>query len=632
MQKEELLALIQKADKAYYELSAPIMTDAEYDTLRAQYIRDYGPDDLNYVPSDVSVFKADFTHPHEVISLDKVKAGDNASLQNWLSKKAGDISFLPVQIQKKEDGCTVVFYKSEDKLMMVSRGDGIKGKILNNIPEKYNTYFQSEWPVRCEAIFKKSVFDAIQKERAEQELEPFKNIRNAVSGVIQSKDKSPYLDRVSCVAYDLMGCPLSEGEKLEYIRTHTPFEVIESYHTDDSKAVIEHLPILFEQWQQEDDPIDGVVVKCDAPGSLAAFGSTGHHPLNAFAYKAAQEAAVTTLRSIEWQVGRERITAVAHFDPVEIDDTTVSKASVSNIGIIRKLNLSIGVLITVIKSNQIIPMITSVIKDGDTPIEAPKVCPECGQPLFEQNDVLFCTNNSCKARFLQNMDHLASKHVLDIRGLSESTIAKLMELGLVKDLFDIFSLTKEDFLKLPNFGEKSASNLYAAIHQALENVDLPHFIAACCTPKIGVTLGTLLAGRFGSYEALLDALENPSYDFSQIDGIGEVTNQLLHSDSFISAYRRLRTYITPKISEAAPKSVNGTTYSFVITGKLSQPRSYYEDLIRKAGHTVAGSVSKNTNYLLCEDPNSQSTKAKKARSLGVKVISEKELSSVLKND
>lgn len=629
MEKIEMLNLIKAADEAYYKKSAPVMSDAEYDVLRKQFIELYGETELNYVPTDAD--SADFVHPHEVISLAKVKAGDDATLVAWLTKSADDgTTFMPVHLQKKLDGCTVVTYKINGKLVVVSRGDGKQGKILANIPAKYSNAldFSSAYPVRSEAIFTKSDFDEICKEQIAQGLEPFKNIRNAVSGVLQSKECSPYLDRVTFVAYDLMGCPMSVAEKLGYIEDHTQYSVVGSRVYKSVEAIKEDLPKLFEEWNSGDEPIDGVVVKSNVHDSLKLFGSTGHHPLDSFAYKAVQEGAVTTLNSIEWQVGREKITAVAHFDPVQIDGTTVEKASVANMSIIREKGLSIGAKILVIKSNQIIPYVEKVLEPGYLTIEVPKTCPVCGHELSEKNGVLFCANDACKGRLSQNIEHMCSKKVLNIKGLSESTITKLIDRGLVRTPLNLFTLTEQDFLLLDGIKEKSAKNLVEAIRKGCENVDLAHLVAACCVPGIGLTVGELLAEKFGTYDALSDALYN-GYDFTQIDGIGEVTNTLLLSDEFFRMFCHLKKYLTVVDNEPVTESASGKSYTFVITGKLSKPRSHFEELFKSKGHKVAGSVSKNTDYLLCEDKNSQSTKAKKARTLGVSVISENELADLL---
>ena len=630
--KEKLLDLIKEADKAYYEFSSPILSDFEYDILRRQYIDNYGTTDLNYVPSDVSVENADFTHPYEVISLGKIKAGDDISMETWLNKKVGNISFLPVHLQKKEDGCTVVSYLIDGKLTVVTRGDGKLGKILNHIPAKYDIPFDSEFPIRSEAIFTKSDFESIQKERIKQGLEPFKNIRNAVSGVIQSKEKSPYLDKVTFVAYDVMGTPMNVDEKLRYIKEHTNYTLIEDVVCETAENAMSMIPKLFKKWNNEDHPIDGVVVKSNVHNALEVFGTTEHHPLHSFAYKAEQEGFATVLRSVEWQVGREKITAVAHFDPIEIDGTKVEKASVANIGIIREKGLSIGAEILVIKSNQIIPFVEKVLKAGDTPIVAPKNCPVCGEPLVEQNDVLFCVNDSCRGRLIQNIDHIGSKKVLNIKGISESTIEKLESIGKVKSAFDLFKLTKADFMELEGFKDKSAQNIVDAIQGGRKNVDLAHFVAACCIPHIGLTVGELLMKKYVTYESLKEALENDSYDFTVIDGIGDVINSLLHSKSFLKAYNTLHEYISPITKDTVAAPAMGRSYTFVITGRLSQPRSYFENLIKDAGSNIAGSVSKNTDYLLCEDIHSQSSKAKKARSLGVRIISEMQLADILASD
>ncbi len=629
MEKEELLKLIRRADKAYYEDSAPILSDAEYDVLRRQFIDTYGTAELDYVPTDVAMSDADFVHPYEVISLGKVKAGDEAAMRAWLEKTEGTVTFLPVHLQKKEDGCTVVSYKIDGRLLVVTRGDGKLGKVLSNLPARYaSAPFTADFPIRSEAIFTKSDYEAIQQEREAAGLEPFKNIRNAVSGVIQSKEKSPYLDRVTFVAYDVLGSPMTVTEKNAYIKEHTNYTPVTDVYCETEAEVLEAVPRLFAKWDKEDHPIDGVVVKSDARDALSVFGTTGHHPLHSFAYKAEQEGFATVLRSIEWQVGREKITAVAHFDPVEIDGTTVARASVANMGIIRDKGLSLGAKILVIKSNQIIPFVERVLEPGDTPIAAPTHCPSCGQPLVEENDVLFCVNEKCRARLIQNADYLGSKKVLNIKGLSESTLEKLVAADKLRIPFDILKLKAEDFLALEGFKEKSAQNLAASIEGSKQGVELSRFVAACCIPHIGASVGEILAESFPTWEALNAALADETHDFSTLEGIGEVTNGLLHSEAFRQAFAELHAYIEP-VGKASTPSAGGASYTFVITGKLSKPRSHYEALIKAAGSKVTGSVSKNTDYLLCEDENSESTKAKKARALGITVISEDQLEAIL---
>jgi len=412
------------------------------------------------------------------------------------------------------------------------------------------------------------------------------------------------------------------------LKEHSPFPVTYNYTPKTEKEAVEIIPKLYEQFSSEDIPIDGIVIKSNIEDSLNKFGMTVHHPLDAFAWKAFQDGVETTLRDVKWQVGRSQITAVAYFDTVKIDGTDVSQASLSNIGIIRKLGLTIGAKVLVNKSNQIIPQIVQVLKDGDTEIIPPSVCPACGKPLTMTNNVLYCTNNACKERLLQNIDYMVSKKILNIKGLSESTIEKLIQLKNMTSRNDILAVKYDDLMQLEGFAEKSANNISSAIASAKENVDLAHFIASCCVMNIGLDIGKLLMDKFSTYDKILEVLEDKKYNFTTIQGIGETTNTILHSEEFIHAFKELRKFITPVEKEKVIVT-SGKSYTFVITGKLSNPRDYYKELIESKGSKVVGSVSKNTDYLLCEDSNSTSTKAKKARELGVKVISEEELYSIL---
>lgn len=635
MTKEEMLNSIQNADRQYYTDPATCtLTDAEYDKIRYDYESQFGK--LDYVPSDVLPGGIGFKHPFPVVSLDKVKSGDKDSMRKWVVnfwKKFGEHQDMmhPWLLQKKFDGLTIVIYPKLG--IAVTRGDGEHGNVLPYFPKKYSKTPDCKWPIRAEALLTKSAFEKINADLVAQGKEPFKNIRNAAAGIMSAaaKARHPYMDEIRLYAYDLMGCPLSPEEKIEYLKAHCDCEVAENFFCDNAAKMFEKPQALFDQFMQEDEPVDGVVIKSNIRDGIAVYGMTGHHPLDSFAWKAFQDGEETILRDITWQVGRTQITAVATFDPVEIDGTTVTNASVSNIGIIRKLGLSIGAKILVNKANQIIPQIVQVLKAGDTPITAPTECPCCHQPLSMENDVLFCTNDSCWGRLIQNVDYLASKKVLDIKGLSESTIYKLHDADKLNTVYDLFRQNQHDFEDLDGFGEKSAKNVYDSIQNATKNVDLAHYVAASCVVGIGITVGTLLMDKYVTYDALLAAIEDGSHDFSEIEGIGGVMNTMLHSGEFIQNFMALHEFITPIEKKPVALPANAKAYTFVITGKLSQSRSYFENLIKAAGSKVAGSVSKNTDYLLCEDSNSQSTKAKKARSLGVTVISEDELDTILSN-
>ena len=606
-----MLEQIKAADKAYYEQDNPIMTDIEYDQLRNEFIGKYGEQELDYVPGEIARGLQLFT--------DKVQATDTDKLKTLLSK------LFPVCIQKKLDGLTIVIYRNK----AVTRGNGTKGEIVNFFPIKYNLLNnRSEYPIRGELILTRSAFQSINNERQQQGLELYKNPRNAAAGIIRNIDKSPYVDKLIFVAYDLVDCPWTVEQKLSYISERTDFDVIDNILPQTIEDAMDIISTEYEATKDGDIPIDGMVVKSNRQNSLRQFGQTKHHPSDAFAWKAVQKGAVTTLRNIRWQVGRSQITCVAEFDTVELDGTQVSNASVSNIGIIKKLGLSIGAKILVNKANQIIPQIVQVLETGATPIYAPTHCPCCQHKLTNINNVLFCTNSECTGRLAQNINYLTSKKVLDIRGFSEATIQKLIEQNKLKRTTDIFSLTFDDFIDLNGFEKKSATKLVESIDNARNNVELANFIAACCVPNIGIDIGTKLSRRFKTYEVILDKLQS-TFDFSQIEGIGEINNSLLHKQEFIQAFKELRKYIVPK-KDTSIQISNSNSYTFVITGTLSQPRSYFKKLIESSGSKLSNVVNAKTNYLVCEDLHSNSVKTRKARELGVRVINEAQLIQLLK--
>lgn len=620
MTRQEMLEVIKKADHEYYDNDSPFMTDAEYDKLRYDYISKYGEKDLDYIHGEIAGGLKPFKHPFEVNSLDKVKASEADKLKSMLKR------LFPVCIQKKYDGLTLVVYPKEK--IIVTRGNGAEGEIIKNFMSSYSwNDISSEYPIRGELVMRRSVFEKINAQRKADGEELYKNPRNTAAGIIRSLEKSPYLDTLDFYVYDLMDCDWSVEKKTEYLKSHTPFHVADSYVPSSVEDAVDYIPKAYDKFSKEDIPIDGIVIKSNKENSLAIFGMTKHHPLNAFAWKAFQDGEITVIRNVRWQVGRSQVTCVAEFDPVEIDGTTVSQASLANIGIIKKLGLTIGATVLVNKANAIIPQVVQVLKDGDTPIEAPKNCPCCGKPLVMRNNVLYCENDFCRDRLVQNVDYLCSKGVINIKGLSTATIEKLVDLHCINDFFDVFNVDEETLVELEGFGEKSAKKVADNIRSAAKKVDLPHFIAACCVSGIALDVGNKLAEKFGTYEKLKEALDD-GYDFSKIDGIGETTNEILHGNEFRNRYRILfEAFLNPAPVE--PKKTSGKSYTFVITGKLSKSRSYFEELIKSKGSKVAGSISKNTDFLLCEDANSMSTKAKKARELGIKVLSEEELQSVL---
>ncbi len=654
MTREEHLAAIRAADAAYYDADAPLMADSEYDRLRNDYIAKYGAADLDYVPGEAAAAFSKFRHTVPVISLAKVKYDEERGrLESELAR------LWPVLHEPKLDGLTVVAYPRPDgACTFVTRGDGKVGEVLPFFIRSYEKagVNRTGEAVRGEVFMDTATFSAINAEREAAGEELFRNPRNAAAGILRNKERSAYLDRLRYMVYDIPALDVAEADKLALLKEKTDFEIAPAESTGSVAEEVDALQAFYESHLNDGIPIDGVVVKNAEAGSLARFGGTNHHNSNAVAVKFRPDQAKTALRQILWQVGRDSLTPVAVFDEVELDGTTVSKASLHNWANVRRLSLHPGDSVLVEKANEIIPqVIRNFGQDAPAePFPRPEVCPACGAALAsrrletgipdippEEQIELYCPNDACAEKIAQAVAYLGSRRLLAIDGLSVMTARKLTGAtgdtqALVRVPWDIFRLTTEDFRSLPGFAEKSAAALRDAVQKARTSCDLAHFVAACCVPGIGLTVGGALMRRYGNDDALLAALEDEGRkeELTSIEGIGETLAAVLQGPVFLKAFRALREFIAPGVYESPAESgesgAPGKSLTFVITGKLSRPRDEIRAELEALGHKVTGSVSKNTDYLLCESKDSQSSKAKKARDLGTKVIGEAELAELLK--
>lgn len=639
MMREEHLAAIKKADHEYYDLDNPAMSDAEYDQLRRSYIDQYGVEDLNYVPGGTSDGFEKLHHPTPVTSLGKWTKGvdDETDLKKQIEK------LWPVEIQPKYDGLTVVAYPNADgSCRFVTRGlGGEVGEVLPNFIPEYEgaAINNSDYAIRGEVFITPDNFERLNNALETDGEEPMKNMRNAAAGLLRRKERSPYLDLLSYVVYDLPGQDMTPNEMRKIVAEQTKFAFTDGFGADTVDAVIETV------WQVYDDiislqtyPIDGMVVKSCQQNSGYRFGNTAHHPRNAVAIKPGRTIFTTVVRDVIWQMGRSKATPVAIVDPVEIDGATVTKASLHNAEQIRKLGLKIGAKVTIYKANEIIPQIGEVLEQGNKDIIL-DVCPACGGPLEEVNGQQFCVNPECPERIAQNIAFLGQKDVLDIPGLSIQTARKIVNQwpDFVKEHKQncIFKLGTEPLSCLPGFAQKSAQKLYDAIQTARKDIELPRFIKALCIEGIGNDVGKKLADEYNGdmdfliYMAIRCRDTKPDY-FTTIKGIGPKVSETLVSEDFAEAYFALKEYVTiaPYQKQEAPAGEFADKV-FVLTGKMAHPRSYYVEKIEAAGGKEGSAVNSKTDYLVIADVNSQSSKAKKARELGTKLISPEELEEML---
>lgn len=638
--KERDLQTIKEADHAYYDLDAPVMSDSEYDSLRNSYIKRYGSADLNYTPGEASSEFEKFRHPTPVTSLAKFKENENKGILSAWKK------LHPIVIEPKYDGLTVVAYpKGDGSAMFVTRGSGIQGEILPNFINKFegDIGLDSEYPIRGEVFLTHETFDSIVKIQQETGEETFKQIRNAAAGILRRKERSPYIDMLTFVCYDVIGLDVGENKKIDYIKEHSPFMTVSNIPIDSLPTMenVENLIETMKKMYQECSvvyPLDGMVIKTLKDGTLKKYGSTGHHPNNSYAIKWQQQKFTTIVLDVIWQMGRNKATPVAVVEPVEIDGAVVTRASLHNLEQIKKLGLKIGAKVLIYKANEIIPQIDKVLENGTITIETP-VCPSCHQPLKEINGQHFCVNRNCKERISQNIAFLGSKDVLDIAGLSIETARKIMQTypEEVKSHLQncIFRLSKADLEKLPGFAKKSAENLYSNIEKAVADVSFEKFIKACCIEGIGSNVGRVLAKEFGTVESLICLLEdknNAKNRLQQLEGIGPVTAGTLVSDDFRYAVLELRSFIKPNKYKQQTDKTTGkfAGKTFALTGKMEHPRSYYVDLIEKFGGKESKTITSKTDYLIIADINSQSAKAKKARQLGIKIIPANQFDGVKK--
>lgn len=653
MTREEQLNTIKSADNAYYNLNNPTMTDQEYDALRTDYIEKYGSDDLNYVPGD-SITSRKFKHPIEVTSLAKIDEDEVAKLKSEIKRLDS------VVIEPKYDGLTVVAYPKEDgSYFFVTRGSGSEGDILKWFKNEKLTGSNTKYAIRGEAFMTQENFEKMNADLIKNGEEPKANPRNAAAGILNParKEVSPYLNLISYICYDVIGLDISESEKLNYITTNTPFDATSFYvfnSGDDLDTIVKYISNRRNEIVENNTyPIDGMVVKSNEDGSLKKFGSTDHHPKNAFAVKSCQSAVYSILKNVSWQLGKTgALTPIAEFDPIHILGSTVSKASLSNPDEIKRLGLKIGDKIGVIKAREIIPKIVINNGGGNKDIVIPNKCPSCGQSLIKNGPVLQCQNELCNEKIAQKIAFMGSKKVLNIDGLSIQTARKIVNYFYdnYTDLLEsegqniIFYLKKEDILKLDGFSEKSANNLYKSIQDVTSpnKVSIPRFIKACCVDSIGEDVGKILAMEYGSLQSMYDALSptmrsKDEYTFihdklNSLDGIGKETAKVVLSEDFWTSINNLWSYIEPADyelpnTESSNSNISGKV--FVLTGKMPKKRNEYEAMITSKGGIVAGSVSKNTDYLIIADVSSTSSKAVKARKLGTKLISPEELEELL---
>lgn len=636
---KELVELLNKAGRAYYQEDREIISNYEYDklydelealeeetgiTLAGSPTVSVGYEAVNALPKE--------THETPMLSLDKTK--EIEVLKNFVGNQKTVLSW-------KMDGLTIVLTYQDGKLKKaVTRGNGIVGEVITNNAKVFKNVplqiaYQGELILRGEAIISYSDFEKIN-EQIEDVDAKYKNPRNLCSGSVRQLNneitakRNVYFYAFSLVRAEGVDFNNSRACQFEWLKTQG-FDIVE-YRMVDSKNLEETIQYFSDKISTNDFPSDGLVALYDDIAYGDSLGSTAKFPKNAFAFKWKDEIRETTLKEIEWSPSRTGlINPVAIFEPVELEGTTVSRASVHNISILKELKLGIGDRIEVYKANMIIPQIAeNLTRSGNLTI--PEFCPVCKKTtkIQKSNDVevLICTNPECQAKKIKSFTLFVSRDAMNIDGLSEATLEKFILNGFIKEFGDIYELEhyKDAIIEMDGFGEKSYENLIENIKKS-SHTTLPRLVYALGIANIGVANAKVLCKEFDyDLQKLMQADEET---ISQIEGIGSViaksVTDYFKNEKNQRKLEHLLTYLTfekMKIETGNPLSGK----QFVITGSVNQfeNRSAMKEFIENRGGKVTGSVSKKTDYLINNDTESSSSKNKKAKELGIPILSEED--------
>lgn len=637
---KEISALLKEASKAYYAQDREIMSNYEYDRLYDELLGleeetgivlagsptvSVGYEAVDELPKEA--------HESPMLSLGKTK--DREELQSWLGDKEGLLSW-------KLDGLTIVLTYRDGRLYKaVTRGNGEIGEVITNnamvfqnIPLKIS--YQQELILRGEAVITYSDFEKMNAEIVD-ETQKYKNPRNLCSGSVRQLNSEITAKRnVRFYAFNLVkaeGVDFSNAKEEQFhFLQKLGFDVAE-YKKVTADTVLEAVSTFEKEIETYDIPSDGLVLTYNDIAYGRSLGRTAKFPRDSIAFKWADEIRETTLLDIEWSPSRTGlINPVAIFEPVELEGTTVSRASVHNVSILRSLKLGIGDRITVYKANMIIPQIAENLTQSDN-VVLPEICPVCAGPtkIKSVNDVqsLYCINEDCYAKKIKAFSLFVSRDAMNIDGLSEATLEKLLGKGFIHEYSDIFRLERyaDEIMSMEGFGEKSYQNLITSIENA-RKVTLPRLIYGLGIANIGVATAKVIC-RY--YQYRLESIKNATVEeLSQIDGIGEVIAQgivdYFQKEENMTKLSHLLQEVEIAVEEVKEEEQTLQGKVFVITGSLTHfaNRDELKAMIENKGGKVTGSVTSKTVCLINNDITSNSSKNKKAKDIGVPIVTEEQ--------
>ena len=638
MELSKIKELVEKLNyyTKLYDEGRPEISDKEWDDMYFElqkieresgiYLEDSPTQRINFQVVN-KLNKVEHNHP--MLSLDKTK--DINEIQKF-------IYYNDYIAMAKMDGLTCSLKYVNGKLVSAeTRGNGFIGEDIlhnalqvKNIPKRID--FKDELIVDGEIICTYENFKEFESE--------YKNPRNFASGSIRLLDsKESSMRRLSFIAWDCIS-GLEEVEKLstKLLKlnvlgfTVVPFMAGE-YSIDDTISTIQSIA------QEAGYPIDGIVYKYDIISEYEAAGKTDHHFKGGLAYKFYDEEYETILRDVEWTMGRTGVlTPVALLEPINIDGSEVSRASLHNISIMDELGIRYqDTKVMVYKANMIIPQISKALPyEGEIAslINIPAVCPICGEPTIIKGEngvrVLYCSNPNCEGKLINRLDHFFGKNGLDAKGLSKATFEKLIDWGWIENIKDVFKLKehKKEWEKMQGFGEKSVEKILQAIEDC-KSCSLDAVISAAGIPLIGKTVGKDLSKRFGSYSEFREAIES-GFDFTSFGGYGWEMHKAISDFNYSELDYIVDNYLQIKENIKEDNELKLKDLTFCVTGKVHiwKNRDSLSAFIESLGGKVTGSVSKNTNYLINNDINSTSAKNKKAQELDIPILSEEDFKKI----
>lgn len=641
---KELINILNKASELYYQKNTIMMTDYEYDHLYDELVELEKETNMTLsnsptinVEPEISSSLKQVEHPSPMLSLAKTKKV--SELENFLGNKEGLLSW-------KLDGLTIVLTYEDGKLISgVTRGTGIIGELVTENVKQFKNVpltipYKGRLVLRGEAIIKYSDFNRMNEELGDGSSQ-YKNPRNLCSGSVRQLDSSITAKRcVNCIIFALIESSTNisnlKSECFDWLKNQG-FEVVEHYKVT-KNTVKEQVHMFKEKVKEYDIPSDGLVITYDDIAYGNSLGTTAKFPKHSLAFKWKDETVATTLRKVDWLVSRTGlINPVAVFDPVELEGTIVSRASVHNVSILEGLKLGIGDTIMVYKANMIIPQIASNSTQSGN-LEIPDRCPVCGSKasIISNSDVkyLYCMNDFCKAKLIKRLSLFVSRNAMNIDGISDMILNKLITEKIVNNYKDLYHLDryKDKIIAFDGFGEKSYNNMINSIEKS-RHVKLANFIYALGIPDIGFSRAKLICNHFNND---FNKISNLTYEeLSNISGVGDVIAKewidTFSNPDFIEELKELKEEIDiPKASTNSNKDLDGLT--FVITGSLNKftNRDTMIEFIEEHGGKVVTSISSKVNYLINNDITSTSTKNNKAKELGINIIDEDKFLELIK--